>query len=131
MCQILDFSFLRTFFLSFLHYLCLQILYPTNFLIRECFSLLVSSIFNFIVDDICQYWQVLTSYSYSYEVAFLIEDRALMQFPAPHPPLQLSSRADARFCSGSALYRTREDSTLSTVSILEVFLSSFADVMAF
>ena len=48
--------------------LFLQFLYPTNFLVRECFSLLVSSIF-FIVDDICEYCQVLTSYSY--DIAFL------------------------------------------------------------
>ena len=50
------FSFPKTVFPSFLHHLCLQFLYPTNFLVRECFSLLVvSSIFNFIVDDICEY----------------------------------------------------------------------------
>ena len=35
------FSFPKTLFLSFLHHLCLQFLYPTNFLVRECFSLLV------------------------------------------------------------------------------------------
>ena len=58
------FSFPETLFPSFLHHLCLQFLYPTNFLIRECFCLLVSTILNFIVDDICEYWQVLTSYSY-------------------------------------------------------------------
>ena len=39
-------------FPSFLHHHCLQFLYPTNFLVRECFSLLVSSIFllSFIID---------------------------------------------------------------------------------
>ena len=37
------FSFPKTLFPSFLHHLCLQFLYPTNFLVRECFSLLVSS----------------------------------------------------------------------------------------
>ena len=35
------FSFSKTLFPSFLHHLCLQFLYPTNFLVRECFSLLV------------------------------------------------------------------------------------------
>ena len=35
------FSFPKTLFPSFLHHLCLQFLYPTNFLVRECFSLLV------------------------------------------------------------------------------------------
>ena len=38
-------SFPKTLFPSFIHHLCLQFLYPTNFLVRECFSLLVSSIF--------------------------------------------------------------------------------------
>ena len=33
------FSFPKTLFPSFLHHLCLQFLYPTNFLVRECFSL--------------------------------------------------------------------------------------------
>ena len=66
------FSFPKTLFYSFLHHHYLQFLYPTHFLVRECFSLLVSSIFNFIVDDICEYWQVLTSYSY--DVASLLSD---------------------------------------------------------
>ena len=35
------FSFPKHLFRSFLHYHCLQFLYPTNFLVRECFSLLV------------------------------------------------------------------------------------------
>ena len=34
-------SHLTTLFPSFLHHHCLQFLYSTNFLIRECFSLLV------------------------------------------------------------------------------------------
>ena len=78
------FSFPKTLFSSFLHHHCLQFPYPTNFLVRKCFPLLVSSIFKYIVNDICEYWQVLTSYSY--DVASLIEDRALMQFPPPPPP---------------------------------------------
>ena len=32
------YPFLQTLFPSFLHHLCLQFLYPTNFLVRECFS---------------------------------------------------------------------------------------------
>ena len=36
-----QFSFPKTLSPSFLHHLCLQFLYPTNFLVRECFSLLV------------------------------------------------------------------------------------------
>ena len=39
------FSFPKTLFPPFLHHLYLQFLYSTNFLVRECFSLLVSSIF--------------------------------------------------------------------------------------
>ena len=35
------FFFPKTLFASFLHNPCLQFLYPTNFLVRECFSLLV------------------------------------------------------------------------------------------
>ena len=35
------FPFPKTLFPSFLHQHCLQFLYPTNFLVRECFSLLV------------------------------------------------------------------------------------------
>ena len=35
------FPFHKTLFPSFLHHFCLQFLYPTNFLVRECFSLLV------------------------------------------------------------------------------------------
>ena len=35
------YPFLKTLFPSFLHHHCLQFLYPTNFLVRECFSLLV------------------------------------------------------------------------------------------
>ena len=37
------FSFLKTLFPSFLHHLCIQFLYPTNILVSESFSLLVSS----------------------------------------------------------------------------------------
>ena len=37
------YPFLKTLFPSFLHHHCLQFLYPTNFLVRECFSLLVST----------------------------------------------------------------------------------------
>ena len=36
------YPFLKTLFPSFLHHVCLQFLYPTNFLVRECFSLLVT-----------------------------------------------------------------------------------------
>ena len=36
--------FVKTLFPSYLHHNCLQFLYPTNFLVRECFSVLVSSI---------------------------------------------------------------------------------------
>ena len=36
------YPFLKTLFPSFLHHHCLQFLYPTNFLVRECFSLLVN-----------------------------------------------------------------------------------------
>ena len=89
---------------SYLHHLCLQFLYPTNFLVRECFSLLV---FNFIVDDICEYWQVLTSYSY--DVASLIEDRALMQSPPPPPlppPTSINVTGRHPLMLGSALYRS-------------------------
>ena len=35
------FTFLKTLFPSFLHHFCLQFLYPTKFLVKECFSLLV------------------------------------------------------------------------------------------
>ena len=35
------FSFPKTLFPFFLHHHCLQFLYPTNFFVRECFSLLV------------------------------------------------------------------------------------------
>ena len=35
------YPFLKTMFPSFLHHHYLQFLYPTNFLVRECFSLLV------------------------------------------------------------------------------------------
>ena len=35
------YPFLKILFPSFLHHHCLQFLYPTNFLVRECFSLLV------------------------------------------------------------------------------------------
>ena len=34
--------FPKTLFPSFIHHLFLQFLYPTNFLVRECFSLLVA-----------------------------------------------------------------------------------------
>ena len=70
------YPFLKTLFPSFLHHLCLQFLYPTNFLVRECFSLLVSSIF-FI------YWQVPPPPP-----------------PPPPPPASITvpTRADARFC---------------------------------
>ena len=54
------FSFPKPLFSSFLHHHCLQFLYPTNFLISECFSLLVSSIFNFIVDGKCSQVIVMT-----------------------------------------------------------------------
>ena len=38
------YPFLKILFPSFLHHHCLQFLYPTNFLVRECFSLLVRNI---------------------------------------------------------------------------------------
>ena len=37
------FSFPKPLLFSFLHHHLLQFLYPTNFLVRECFTLLVSS----------------------------------------------------------------------------------------
>ena len=37
-----NFSFPKTLFPSFLHHLYFQFLYPTHFLVIECFSLLVS-----------------------------------------------------------------------------------------
>ena len=39
------FPFPKTLFPSFLHHHCLQFLYPTNFLVREWFSLLVFPLF--------------------------------------------------------------------------------------
>ena len=103
------FSFPKTLFPSFLHHFYLQFLYPTNFLVRECFSLLVSSIFNFIVDDICEYWQVLASYSY--DVASLIENGPGHLYsppppPPPPPPPHFNYQYRIGFCSGSALYRS-------------------------
>ena len=53
--------------------------YPTNFLVRECFSLLVSLIFSLSLFIDYYYWQIAP----------------------PPPPLQLPSRADVRFCLGS------------------------------
>ena len=38
------FPFPKTLFPSFLHHHCLQFLYPINFLVRECFSLLVTNL---------------------------------------------------------------------------------------
>ena len=63
------YPFLKTLFPSFLHHHCLQFLYPTNFLVRECFSLLVSSI--------------------------LLILASVPPPPPPPPRLQLPSRADA------------------------------------
>ena len=70
------FPFPNTLFPSFLHHLCLQFLYPTNFLVRECFSLLVSSIF---------YYHLLS-----------IINTGKCPPPPPPPPLQLPSRACRR-----------------------------------
>ena len=120
------FSFPKTLFPSFLHHHCLQFLYPTNFLVRECFSLLFSSIFNFIVDDFCEYWQVLTSYSY--DVPSLIEERTLMHST---PPPHFNYRQEQTPALKVSIVPKREDSNSSTVSILEVFLSSFVDVTTF
>ena len=124
-------SHVSTLFPSFLHHLCLQFLYPTNFLVRECFSSLalhfVSSNFNFIVDDICKHWQVLTSYSY--DVASSIEDRALIicpppplpPSPSPTSPTSITVTTRRPLLFRISMYRTREDSNSSSVSILDVY----------
>ena len=45
------YPFLKTLFPSFLHHLCLQFLYPTNFLVRECFSLLILGLHSIHMED--------------------------------------------------------------------------------
>ena len=52
------YPFLKTLFPSFLPHHCLQFTYPANFLVRECFSLHVSSIFFIIIFYRLLIWQV-------------------------------------------------------------------------
>ena len=116
-----SFFFSQALFPSFLYHLCLQFLYLSVFFVRECFSLLVSSISTFIVDT-CKYWQLLTSYRY--EVASIIEDRTLMQSappppPPPPPPPTVTSRRPLLFRISIVPNSNSSTSQFWVLSILE------------
>ena len=79
--RIITFSFLiRPCYLAFYTTNCLQILYPTNFLVRECFYLLVSLIF-----FVCIYTDALISIYRNY----VTQDISILQQHRPY----------SRFCT--------------------------------